>query len=613
MSAPLESYALIGNCQTAALVGLDGSIDWLCVPNFGSGACFAAILGSVENGRWQLVPTVPYTAHRRYRGDTMILETQFVTDQGSVTLIDLLARCSDDDTGSCVDLVRILRGDAGSVPMHLEINFRFDYGSITPWVQRHEHGIHATAGPDTVILHAVGTELKGEGFHTTADITVTAGQNVPFTLTYFPSHLAAPKLADAYKQLAQTEAFWLTWSSKYQATHRWRDAVMRSLLTLKAMTFAPTGGIVAAPTTSLPEALGGVRNWDYRFCWIRDATLTLFALLSAGYVDEAAAWRQWLLRAAAGKPSELQIMYGIYGERRLTETELPWLTGYDGSKPVRIGNGAHDQFQLDVYGELMGALHLARKSGLTTDFEGWNMQRNLMHFIEHAWNKPDSGIWEVRGPRRHFTHSKVMAWMAADRSIQDAEEFHLEAPLEKWKQLRDEIYRDICEKGYNAEKNAFTQYYGGTELDAALLIIPHTGFLPATDPRVVGTVEAIERELIENGFVVRYRTESNVDGLPAGEAAFLPCSFWLADAYAMIGRRRDAVKLFERLLSLRNDVGLLAEMYDPHLKRQLGNFPQAFTHITLIATAALLANEEGAADPMAHGEKTGEHTVPSAT
>jgi GH15 family glucan-1,4-alpha-glucosidase len=603
VSAPIESYALIGNCYTAALVGLDGSIDWLCLPNFGSGAVFAAILGNPEHGRWLICPAGPYTVKRKYRGDTMILETEFTTETGVVTLIDFMPRPGSADCSRNVELVRIVRGDKGTVPMRLEAALRFDYGHVVPWVQRVDHSIRAVAGPDAILFHSP-IETHGEHFRTVADFTVAEGQSVPLAMIYYPSHTESPVPRDALYLLMETEKFWTAWSAKYTAKHKYRDAVMRSLLTLKAMTYEPTGGIVAAPTTSLPEEIGGVRNWDYRYCWIRDATLTLYALISCGYLEEAGAWRQWLIRAAAGKPSELQIMYGLHGERRLTEFELDWLPGYDSCKPVRVGNGASEQFQLDVYGELMGALHLARKAGLTTDFEGWALQINLMHFIEHAWNRPDSGIWEVRGPRRHFTHSKVMAWMAVDRSIQDAEEFKLQAPLEKWKALRDEMHTDICEKGFNKELNSFTQYYGGTELDASLLIISHTGFLPPDDPRLVGTVEAIEKDLMEDGFVLRYKTESNVDGLPAGEAAFLPCSFWLADSFVQIGRRKDAAAFFDRLLALRNDVGLIAEMYDAKLGRQLGNFPQAFTHIALIATAALLAGEQGAKDPMSHGPAT---------
>jgi GH15 family glucan-1,4-alpha-glucosidase len=600
VSAVIESYALIGNCYTAALVGLDGSIDWLCLPHFGSGAVFAAILGNPEHGRWLVAPAGECKSKRGYRGDTMILETEFTTDTGVVTLIDFMPRPGSRECRENVEVVRIVRGDRGSVPMKMEVTFRFDYGHIVPWVQRTDHSIKAVAGPDAILLH-LPIETRGEHFRTVADFTVTAGQSIPMAMIYYPSHTDPPVPRDALYLLNETEKFWTTWSAKYTAKHKYRDAVMRSLLTLKAMTYEPTGGIVAAPTTSLPEEVGGVRNWDYRYCWIRDATLTLYALISCGYLEEASAWRQWLLRAAAGRPSELQIMYGLHGQRRLTEFELDWLPGYDSSKPVRVGNGASEQFQLDVYGELMGALHLARKAGLTTDFEGWSLQLNLMHFIEHAWSRPDSGIWEVRGPRRHFTHSKVMAWMAVDRSIQDAEEFKLEAPLEKWRRLRDDIHADIMEHGFNKHLNSFTQYYGGTELDASLLIIGHTGFLPANDPHMVGTIDAIERELMEDGFVLRYKTESNVDGLPAGEAAFLPCSFWLADAFSMIGRRKDATAFFDRLLALRNDVGLIAEMYDAKLGRQLGNFPQAFTHIALIATAAILAGEEGAKDPMSHG------------
>ena len=602
MSAPLESYAMIGNCFTAALVGLDGSIDWLCMPNFASGAIFASLLGNNENGRWQIAPAGPYTSKRKYRGDTMILETEFTTDDGVVTVIDFMPRVHGGSDCASVDVIRLVRADRGQVPMRMEAVFRFDYGHIVPWVQKHDHGVKAVAGPDAVLLHTP-VELHGEHFRTASDFVVEEGKTIPFVLTWFASHLNTPAERDPQKLLKETEIFWTGWSSTYAATHKYRGQVMRSLLALKAMIYEPTGGIVAAPTTSVPEEMGGVRNWDYRFCWIRDATLTLHSLLTTGYIEEAKSWRQWLLRAAAGRPSELQIMYGINGERRLTEFELPWLSGYNNSKPVRVGNGAHDQFQLDVYGELMGALHLARSSGLTTDFEGWNLQKNLMHFLEHAWKRPDSGIWEVRGPRRHFTHSKVMCWMAADRSIRDAETFGLDAPLDRWRAMRDEIYADVMENGFNKEKNSFTQYYGGTELDASLLVIPQTGFVSAKDPRMVGTIEAIERELMEEGFVLRYRTESNVDGLPAGEAAFLPCSFWLADAYALMGRRKDAVKLFEKLMSLMNDVGLLAEEYDPHLKCQLGNVPQAFTHVAFITTASLLADEEeGAKDPMGHDQ-----------
>ena len=615
--APIESYALIGNCYTAALVGLDGSVDWLCLPNFGSGACFAALLGTPENGRWQIAPTGPYTAERRYRGDTMILETTFTTaDGGRATVVDFMPRPDAEDETAAVNLVRIVRPVAGTVTLRSDVAFRFDYGRVKPWVQRYEGGIRATAGPDAVVLRTL-VPLHGEEFRTVGDVTVSAGDgegsgDVTFVLTYFASHRPPPPEPDVAQMERDCERFWSGWSARYKSNHPYRLAVMRSLLALKAMTFEPTGGIVAAPTTSLPEDLGGVRNWDYRYCWVRDATLTLYALLSGGYLTEADAWRQWLLRAVAGTPDDLQIMYGIHGERRLDEFELPWLSGYGDSKPVRVGNGAHDQFQLDVYGELMSALHVARAAGLSTDEDGWRVQLALMRFVAEHWDEPDDGIWEVRGGQKQFTHSKVMAWLAVDRSIQDAETYGLEAPLDEWRKLRDAIHADVCEHGFSKAKNAFVQHYGGEELDAAVLMIPQTGFLPATDPRFLGTIAAIERELLVDGtFVRRYRNEAGVDGLPGGEAAFLPCAFWLADAYAMAGRRADAVALFERLLALRNDVGLLSEEYDPKLKRQLGNFPQAFTHVALIATANLLAREQGAHDPMKH-DGDGRSTLPAA-
>jgi GH15 family glucan-1,4-alpha-glucosidase len=610
MSKPIESYALIGNCRTAALVGLDGSIDWLCLPHFGSGACFAALLGTDENGRWLLAPTASHTSKRQYRGDTMILETEFTTvDGGVATVVDFMPR-PDDGDGTTVTLVRTIRPVRGSVAFRSDVTFRFDYGHEKPWVQKYDGGIRAVAGPDAVVFRST-VPLHGEDFRTVGDVTVSAGLlgsgDVSFVLSYFPSHLACPDEPDPKRMERDTEKLWTKWAGRYTHEHPWRDAVMRSLLTLKAMTYEPTGGIVAAPTTSLPEDLGGVRNWDYRYCWIRDATLTLFAFMSTGFLDEADAWREWLLRAAAGSPEKLQIMYGIHGERRLTELELEWLPGYGDSKPVRLGNGAHDQFQLDVYGELMGALHLARVDGAKDEnFDAWHVQCSLMRFIEQNWNQPDNGIWEVRGGRRQFTHSKVMAWMAVDRSVRDIEKFGLEGPLEQWRALRETIHADVCANGFNKAKNAFTQYYGADELDAALLIIPQTGFLPASDPRFVGTVEAIERELLtQAGFVQRYQNKSGVDGLPGGEAAFLPCTFWLAGAYALIGRKEDALKLFEKLLALRNDVGLLSEEYDCDRERLMGNFPQAFTHVSLIGLAGLLAEQEGAMDPMKHNGHTG--------
>ena len=614
MSAPIESYAMLGNCFTAALVGLDGSVDWLCLPNFGSGACFAALLGTPENGRWQIAPTGPYTAARRYRGDTMILQTTFTTADGGVaTVVDFMPRPDDGDLSN-VNLVRIVRGVKGTVSLRSDVAFRFDYGHVMPWVQQCEGGIRATAGPDSVVLRTP-VPLRGEDFRTRGDVTVSAGgADVTFVLTYFASHLPPPPEPDVGQMERDCEKFWNDWSAQCQANHPWRDAVVRSLLALKAMTFEPTGGIVAAPTTSLPEAMGGVRNWDYRYCWIRDATLTLFAFLSNGYVAEADAWRLWLLRAAAGSPGDLQIMYGIHGERRLEEVELGWLAGYGDSRPVRIGNGAHSQFQLDVYGELMGALHLARThESWTGDVDGWSMQRAVMRFVEQNWDKPDNGIWEIRGEPRQFTHSKIMTWMAVDRSIKDVERFGLEGPVDDWRALRDRIHADACEHGFNPAKNSFVQSYGGTDLDAALLLIPQTGFLPANDPRFIGTVKAIEHELLTpGGFVLRYNNSSGVDGLPGTEAAFLPCAFWLASAYALTGRRDEAVHLFERLLSLRNDVGLISEEYDPSLKRLMGNFPQAFTHVALIATAALLAEQQGGKDPMKHTAQGGEREAVAA-
>jgi GH15 family glucan-1,4-alpha-glucosidase len=594
VSAKIESYAMIGNCRTAALVGLDGGIDWLCWPDFSSGACFAALLGNADNGRWLICPAGEgWTAKRAYRGDTMILETTFTTPEGSsAVVVDFMpALLNPNDERN--EVVRIIRGLRGRVKMRMEVMFRFDYGSVLPWVQQWDGGIRATAGPDSVVLRSrVG--MQGKHDRHIAEFEVKEGEDVTFALSYFPSHRKEPAETDVKKAERETENFWCGWSKKYVAKHPWRDAVMRSLLTLKALTFEPTGGIVAAATTSLPEELGGERNWDYRFCWIRDATLTLYALIYSGYQDEARAWRQWLLRTTAGDPADMQIMYGIYGERRLTELELNWLSGYEQSKPVRIGNGAHDQFQLDVFGELMGATHLGRMAHgkAAGSVDGWNLQRELMAFLEKHWNEPDNGIWEVRGPRRHFVHSKVMAWMAVDRSIQDAQKFGFQGPIDQWLKLRDQIHAEVCEKGFNREKNTFTQYYGGSGVDAALLIIARTGFISAKDPRYIGTVQAVERELlVDKTFVRRYLTNEKIDGVSGQDCAFLPCAFWLAEAYAQIGRRDEAIALFERLLALRNDVGLLSEEYDYGHRRQIGNFPQAFTHVILIATEALLSGD----------------------
>jgi GH15 family glucan-1,4-alpha-glucosidase len=592
MPSHLEDYALIGDCETAALVARDGSIDWLCMPRFDSGACFAALLGTPEHGRWRLAPSAPLRqVRRRYREGTLILETEFETDDGAVTVIDFMPPRTQQP-----DLVRLVVGRAGQVAMHMQLIMRLDYGSIIPWVRRTERGIRAIAGPDALELYTE-VELRGKQLTTVADFTVSAGQRVPFVLVWHPSHLPPPPPIDPEETLSQTERWWRAWSKRCTYEGPWREAVMRSLITLKALTYAPTGGIVAAPTTSLPEQPGGVRNWDYRYCWVRDATFTLYALLSGGYTDEAQAWRDWLVRAVAGTPSQLKIMYGLAGERRLSELELEWLPGYEGAAPVRIGNAAHRQFQLDVYGEVMDVLYVADRLGLTPDPNAWRVQRALLDFLESAWRRPDEGIWEVRGPKRHFTHSKVMAWVAVDRVIKAMEHFGVPGPVERWRQLRETIHAEVCQRGFDAERNTFVQYYDGNALDASLLMIPLVGFLPASDARVHGTVEAIERHLMTDGFVARYPTTPDVDGLPPGEGAFLACTFWLADALALLGRHHEARQLFERLLALRNDIGLLSEEYDPAARRLMGNFPQALSHVALINTACNLSSVEG---PAAH-------------
>ena len=592
MGLGIEDYALIGNTRTAALVGNNGSIDWLCMPRFDSGACFAALLGNPANGHWLIAPSnAVRTFHRRYRGPTLILENEFVTDTGAVVVVDFMPIAERHQQ---VDVVRIVRCLRGSVPMRMEVVFRFDYGHIAPWVTRAGHGLRATAGPDALELRTP-VPMREESSNTVAEFTVSEGEIVPFTLTWYPSHEREPAAKRPMQMLADTEAWWREWSSRCTIRGPWRDLAIRSLITLKALTYGPTGGIVAAPTTALPEWIGGPRNWDYRFCWLRDATFTLYALLLAGYREEALAAREWLLRAVAGSPDDLQIMYGIAGERRLSETELPWLSGYEGSRPVRVGNAAHEQFQLDVYGEIMGVFYLGYRSGASASLETWHLLSALMEHLEKVWNQPDEGIWEVRGPQRHFTHSKVMAWAAFDRAAKAVEAGLYPGPVERWRTLRDRIHRDICEKGFNRQRNAFVQYYGADALDAALLMIPLVGFLPPNDPRVVGTVEAIQRELLSNGLVMRYRTESNVDGLPPGEGVFLPCSFWLVDNLVMAGRRHEARQLFERLASLCNDVGLLSEEYDPVSSRLLGNFPQAFTHVSLVNSVHNLTLAEGPA------------------
>ncbi|MEU8270105.1 glycoside hydrolase family 15 protein [Sphaerisporangium sp. NPDC049002] len=586
----IEDYAIIGDMQSAALVGRDGSIDWLCLPRFDSPACFAGMLGDDRNGHWWLGPAGPerrLSTRRRYRENTLILETEWDTEGGTVRVTDFMPPRHANP-----DLVRVVECLAGSVEMATQIRIRFDYGRIVPWVRRNDGLLQAVGGPDSAWLHSP-VPLQGGDYAHRATFRMSAGDRLPFVFTWHPSHSPKPEQIDPIKELEETGKMWAEWVAQCEprAEKQWRDAVVRSLITLKALTYAPTGGIVAAATTSLPEDLGGVRNWDYRYCWLRDATMTLDALIGAGYVEEARDWREWLLRAIAGRPQDLQIMYGVAGERRLPEMELSWLDGYEDSRPVRIGNAAVNQLQLDVYGEVMNCLYLSRASGLTSISRTWAIQRSLMDFLESHWDEPDEGLWEVRGPRRHFVHSKVMAWVAADRSIRQIERFGQNGPLERWRALRDRIHAEVMEKGFDPIRNTFTQSYGSRELDASLLLIPQTGFLPAADPRVVGTIDAIERELMSDDFVLRYpiAQANSVDGLAGGEGAFLACSFWLAEARAMIGRRPEAVELFEKLLSLRNDVGLLAEEYDPRYGRLVGNFPQAFSHVPLIHTAHTLS------------------------
>jgi GH15 family glucan-1,4-alpha-glucosidase len=594
MPSRIEDYGLIGDCETAALVGKDGSLDWLCLPRFDSGACFAALLGTPEHGRWQIVPAGEIRkVSRRYREGTIILETTFETDAGIVTLIDGMAIRDQHPV-----LIRCVRGERGQVPMKLHLVIRFDYGSIIPWVTRlEEGGIKAVAGPDTLRLRTK-VPLQGQNHSTVAEFTVSEGQEVPFMLSWRASEEQGKTAGDPMRLLRKTESSWRKWSRGCECAGPWCKPMLRSLLTLKALTYAPTGGVVAAPTTSLPEQLGGVRNWDYRLCWIRDATFTLYALMAAGYKEEARAWREWLLRAAAGNPDKLQIMYGLAGERRLMEWEVDWLPGYEESRPVRIGNGAYKQFQLDVYGELLDAMYQSRRVGLEPEEAAWDLEKAIIGFLESAWKMPDEGIWEVRGPRRHFTHSKIMAWVAFDRAVKMVEKFDVEGPVDPWRSIRDAIHKEVCEQGFNRDKNSFVQYYGSTEPDASLLMAPLVGFLPPEDPRVAGTVACIERELLDDGFVQRYRTHADIDGLPPGEGVFLPCTFWLADNYVMLGRLEEAKQVFERLLSLCNDLGLISEEYDPQKKRLVGNFPQAFTHVGLINTALNLRQKVG--NPVEH-------------
>jgi GH15 family glucan-1,4-alpha-glucosidase len=585
MPPPIEDYALLGDTHTGALVSTAGSIDWLCLPRFDSAAPFAALLGGEGNGRWQIAPLGHVRAtRRRYRGDTLVLETDFDTAEGSIRLVDFMP-----PRGESPDVVRLVVGVRGKVPVHMDLKPRFDYGRIRPWLRHLDEADVAVAGPDSLWLRTP-VETRAEDGAVRADFLVSAGELLPFVLTWQPSHEPAPVPVDALRALADTEAFWTDWIASCAYTGEHREPVVRSLITLKALTYAPTGGIVAALTTSLPEQPGGVRNWDYRFCWLRDAAITLLALSRAGFREEAQAWHSWLLRVVAGNPVDLQVMYGVAGEPRLTEVELPWLAGYGGAKPVRIGNGAAEQLQLDIYGQVVNAMHHARRLGLDANGEIWSLTRSLVDFVETHWRLPDEGVWEVRGPRRHFVNSKVMSWVAVDRALKDAQEFGLPAPIARWRGLREQIHREVLTEGYDSDRGCFTQSYGSRELDASVLLLPLVGFLPASDPRMQGTVAAIERELCHHGLVYRYTTSdtSSVDGLPEGEGAFLACSFWLAANYALSGRLEEGRALFERLLSLRNDLGLLAEEYDPVAGRQLGNFPQAFSHVPLIMAAHLL-------------------------
>jgi GH15 family glucan-1,4-alpha-glucosidase len=577
----IEDYALIGDMRTVALVGKDGSIDWLCLPSFDAGAVFAALLGSENAGRWLITPRNgdARCISRRYRKDTLVLETEIQTSTGIVRLIDCMPLCTEHPA-----IVRVVEGVEGRVEMKMQLIMRFDYGWIVPWVRRVDHVLTAVGGPDALALHTP-VPTHGEKLTTVAEFVVHAGERVPFVLSWHRSHLPIPPKVDADHAIEHAAKWWRSWAKQCTYEGEWREAVVRSLITLKALTYTPTGGIIAAPTTSLPECIGGQRNWDYRYAWLRDATFTLYALMLGGFRDEAKSWRDWLLRSVAGAPAQLQIAYSAGGERRLPEQTLPWLPGYLGSTPVRIGNAAVSQLQLDVYGEVLDALHHARRNGMEPDTFTWQLERKLLDFLETHWQEPDEGIWEVRGSRQQFTHSKLMAWVAFDRAVRSVDEFGARGPVGRWREVRDTIHAEICAKAFDSQRGTFTQAYGSPKLDASLLLIPIVGFLPQNDPRVVGTVEAIARDLVREDLVLRYRTEDEFDGLPPGEGVFLLCSFWLADNYALMGRRAEARELFERLLSLRNDVGLLSEEYDPVARRMLGNFPQAFSHVGLINTA----------------------------
>lgn len=599
MAQRIEDYALIGNCESAALVGRDGSIDWLGLPRFDSPAFFAALLGGEDNGFWRIRPEADGAKiTRKYRKNTLVLETRFETPEGTVLLIDCMGRRDGH-----ADLVRLVRGISGSVRMRMDLVIRYDYGIVVPWVSRLDDGrISAVAGPERIVLDTP-VATRGENMSTVAEFTTAEDEDVSFVLTWSPSYKPVPERFSAGEVLERSTWGWREWfdSRAKREPGRWDEVVARSLFVLKALTHFETGGIVAAPTTSLPEQLGGGRNWDYRYCWLRDATLTLYALVDSGFLNEAVAWRSWLLRAIAGSPGQMQIMYGVAGERRLDEFELPWLTGYEGSKPVRVGNAASEQLQLDVYGEVLGAMYQARRLGMVHDAAGWQLERKLMEHLEEIWQGPDEGIWEVRGGRKHFVHSKVMAWSAFNSAIRSIEEFGLEGPVDRWRAARDAIHAEVCERGFDREQNSFTQSYGAKPLDASLLLLPLVGFLPADDPRIVGTVAAIERDLLRDGFVARYDTSTSVDGLVGHEGTFLPCSFWLVDVYVLMGRRDEATAMFERLIGLCNDVGLLSEEYDVADKRQVGNFPQAFTHVGLVNSAHNLERGYGPAQHRADG------------
>ena len=599
MTGRIEDYAVIGNCETAALVGRDGSIDWLCLPRFDSAACFSALLGNELHGRWLVGPDTEARSSRRYRHGSMILDTVFETASGAVMVTDFMSRRH----GAC-DVLRRVTGLRGTVAMRSELCVRFDFGSVIPWLTRlSDSRLKYVAGPDRLVLQTPVT-FENKDMRSVALFSVTEGETFDFVLGWSNSFRPIPETTNVRAVLEAVETSWTRWAEPFGGAGEWSDIVLRSLVTLKALTHFETGGIVAAVTTSLPERLGGTRNWDYRYCWLRDATLTLYALMESNFVEAANVWQRWLLRAVAGSPDQLQIMYGVAGERRLDEWQIPWLPGYEHSTPVRVGNAASGQVQLDIYGEVMDALYLARQKGLTADHEMWDVQREMIGHLQKIWDQPDNGIWEIRGGRQQFTHSKVMAWVAVDRAIRTAEEFGLDGPLDEWHHLRNDIHAQICSHGYNKERNSFVQYYGGKKVDASLLMIALVGFLPVDDPRVMGTISTIEHDLLRDGFVLRYETDHSVDGLPTGEGAFLACSFWLADNYVLLGRLDDARNLFERLVSLCNDVGLLAEEYDSQERRQVGNFPQAFSHIALINTAFNLHRAGGpAADRSRDAEK----------